>query len=112
MIRFWCQCGRQLQAKESNIGQPAQCPLCHHVTTVPDEDEKPPTSAPAPPRRINEYGEITRDEPAADRVERPPLSRPRVDDWDEDYSPRRRGRGAFSRPAETCKDAQTALTLR
>src|SRR5262245_61549137 len=67
MIRFWCQCGRQLKASENLIGQPAQCPLCRRLTIVPESDV--PRTAdfpPVPPRgNINASGEITRGAPAA-----------------------------------------------
>ena len=38
MIRFWCECGRQLQATENMIGQAASCPLCRRITVVPASD--------------------------------------------------------------------------
>jgi hypothetical protein len=38
MIRFWCECGRQLQATWDNVGRPATCPICGKTTTVPDGD--------------------------------------------------------------------------
>src|SRR5262245_24734752 len=39
MIRFWCECGRQLQATERSIGQAAVCPMCERTTTVPATDQ-------------------------------------------------------------------------
>lgn len=39
MIRFWCECGRQLQATEKFIGQAAVCPLCERTTLVPATDQ-------------------------------------------------------------------------
>jgi hypothetical protein len=110
MIRFRCQCGRQLQAPESSIGQPAQCPLCHEITTVPDRDEVPaPPPRPAPSRAINEYGEITR----PDDLERPAETarRPRADDWDEDVPSEFRRARPFAHPPRTCEDANSALWL-
>src|SRR5688500_7248652 len=65
MIRFWCQCGRQLKSSEYTIGQPVQCPLCRRLTIVPEEDV--PRTAdfpPVPDRRaslqVNQYGEVLR----------------------------------------------------
>jgi tetratricopeptide (TPR) repeat protein len=62
MICFWCQCGRQLQAGEDMIGEPASCPLCRRITIVPSSDQpRTPDFPPVPPKaRINEYGEIKR----------------------------------------------------
>jgi hypothetical protein len=39
MIRFWCECGRQLQAREADIGRLASCPLCGQTATVPESDQ-------------------------------------------------------------------------
>jgi hypothetical protein len=39
MIRFWCECGRQLQADQEHVGQPAVCPLCERTTIVPATDQ-------------------------------------------------------------------------
>src|SRR5262245_30276130 len=138
MIRFKCPCGRQLQAAESNAGQPARCPLCEQVTIVPFSDDASP-----PPGKVNEYGEIDRPEPkpeeprptySLEEDRRPPARyddrdrdryddrRPRYDDdyaggsgrrrpaYDEDYDDRGgyRRRGYYG-PQEVCKDANTAL---
>jgi hypothetical protein len=46
MIRFWCECGRQLQARAEDIGRLAACPLCGKTATVPDRDQ--PRSQEAP----------------------------------------------------------------
>src|SRR5947209_1316539 len=45
MIRFRCQCGRQLQAREEDAGRPAACPVCKRTTTVPEADEPEPLAA-------------------------------------------------------------------
>jgi hypothetical protein len=45
MIRFWCECGRQLQAAESFIGQSAACPMCQRTTIVPSSDQPKPGAA-------------------------------------------------------------------
>src|SRR5262245_21644514 len=46
MIRFWCECGRQLQATAQFIGQEAVCPACGRATIVPASDQ--PTRAVRP----------------------------------------------------------------
>src|SRR4051812_23931352 len=37
MIRFPCDCGRQLQARDEDVGKKAKCPTCSRVMTVPSE---------------------------------------------------------------------------
>jgi len=69
MIRFWCQCGRQLQAGEFVLGRAGRCPACGHVIIIPltraerfaqllaalaEKDQ------PQPKPGINECGEIIR----------------------------------------------------
>jgi hypothetical protein len=44
MIRFRCECGRELQARPADAGSPARCPLCGSVSDVPS-----PGPAPAAP---------------------------------------------------------------
>jgi len=62
MVRFWCQCGRQLKANERLAGEMMKCPLCRRLIVVPEEDV--PRTAdfpPVPPRgSVNACGEITR----------------------------------------------------
>jgi hypothetical protein len=41
MIRFVCECGKQLQAREENAGKQVRCPACQRLLTVPD---LPPTA--------------------------------------------------------------------
>ena len=36
MIRFVCECGKQLQAREENAGRLVLCPACQRQVTVPD----------------------------------------------------------------------------
>lgn len=43
MIRFVCECGKQLQAPEENAGKPAICPACQRQVIVPNES--PPSDA-------------------------------------------------------------------
>jgi hypothetical protein len=37
MIRFVCECGKQLQARDENAGKIVTCPACQRRLTVPDE---------------------------------------------------------------------------
>src|SRR5712672_119787 len=62
MIRYWCQCGRQLKASEGAAGEVAQCPLCRRMTIVPEADQMRTADwPPVPPRgAIGPNGEITR----------------------------------------------------
>ncbi len=39
MIHFRCQCGRQLQAREGDVGRLAVCPLCRHQSVLPESDQ-------------------------------------------------------------------------
>lgn len=48
MIRFRCECGRQLQARDEDIGKKARCPSCRRVMLVPAVDVPP---ADVPPRQ-------------------------------------------------------------
>jgi hypothetical protein len=113
MIRFRCPCGRQLQAAESNAGQPARCPLCDRVTTVPATDE--PDRPPFPNRGVNEYGEIEREDHGDYQREQEPLRPERAEprrsfERDEDYDDHRFGRRPYVTPT-TCGDANTALWM-
>src|SRR5437899_2926715 len=55
MIRFPCQCGRMLQAREDDVGKKARCPSCGVLRTVPSEEAAlrpaPPRPEPEPPER-------------------------------------------------------------
>jgi hypothetical protein len=74
MIRFWCECGRQLQAREADIGRPVACPICGKTTTVAESDQ---------PRAAELRGEEIQTSRAA----------PPADDYDEGpREPRRRRR--------------------
>jgi hypothetical protein len=42
MIRFACQCGKQLQAKDAYAGKQVQCPACGRAPTVPNPTAKEP----------------------------------------------------------------------
>jgi hypothetical protein len=82
MIRFSCECGKQLQAREENAGKAILCPACQRQLRVPDtppsaafQAEEP--TAPAPmPERVQRNRPLRRDEPEEDEEEefedRPP----------------------------------------
>ena len=89
MIRFVCECGKQLQARDENAGKAVLCPECKRQLTVP--------ALPPPPTSIQP------DEPAArpsaePRVQKTrPVRREEPDDAFEeeaDDRPRRRPREA------------------
>src|SRR5258707_14691760 len=76
MIRFWCECGRQLQAAEQYVGQAAACPLCNRTTIIPPADQPRPGEAPRGRAVVNEYGEIDRGRAEPKRGDEPPPYRP------------------------------------
>jgi len=89
MIRFVCECGKQLQARDENAGKAVLCPECKRQLTVP--------ALPPPPASIQP------DEPAARPSSEPrvqktrPVRREEPDDEFEeeaDDRPRRRPREA------------------
>ncbi len=41
MIRFYCECGKLLQAREGDIGRKAKCPACARLMIVPAEPRVP-----------------------------------------------------------------------
>jgi hypothetical protein len=61
MIRFWCECGRQLQARGDDIGRLAACPICGKTTTVPDSDQPRADLRTRSPGPAAEHGDITRE---------------------------------------------------
>jgi hypothetical protein len=66
MIRFVCDCGKQLQAREENAGQQAICPGCGRRQFIPSATAdaiRPVEAAPAPARSTEKI-----------RKERPALS--------------------------------------
>jgi hypothetical protein len=100
MIRFWCECGRQLQAREEHIGQLAACPVCKKTTRVPDHDQSPPDEE----RRGDEVTE-RRPRPRRDERDEP-------DDFtDEPRRPRRRRREGREPVAEGTSGLATAAMI-
>lgn len=85
MIRFVCECGKQLQARDDNAGKLAVCPACQRQVTVPDE---------SPPREGVQQGRPT-------VHEEPELEEEEIDD-----RPRRR-----HQPAENSSKAVVSLVL-
>jgi prepilin-type processing-associated H-X9-DG protein len=78
MIRFVCECGRQLQAREDDVGKKAKCPSCDAVMNVPREGG---------PRRERRR---RRD----DLDDRPSRRDDDYDDYDDDRGPDRVGGAA------------------
>lgn len=77
MIRFFCECGKQLQAHDDMAGKPARCPACEQTMTVP---------LPGSPSAA-----VQREEPgsAAPRSERVRAERPDVEEMEVDEEPER-----------------------
>lgn len=87
MIRFSCECGQQLQARDEHAGKAVICPKCKQQARVPDlpatsfQPEEPPEQA--PPR-----ARVQRERPALrDDASEPPQ---------EEARPRRRRESASS----------------
>jgi prepilin-type processing-associated H-X9-DG protein len=65
MIRFVCECGKQLQAREENAGKLVLCPACQRQLTVPAAPLSPtPVQPEEPPVRPSAEPRIQRDRPA------------------------------------------------
>ena len=56
MIRFWCECGRQLQATAEFVGQEAVCLACGRATIVPPSDQPIRAVRPAGPFERSRHG--------------------------------------------------------
>lgn len=104
MIRFQCECGRALQAREQDVGKQAKCPACGAVQAIPAETEAVTPSAPAPPRRDRYTEDDDRD--------RRPRGRGRDDrDDDRDDDRRRGGRRRDREPEQVSGKAMAAMIL-
>jgi hypothetical protein len=79
MIRFVCECGKQLQVRDEHAGKRVTCPACQRQVTVPEE--------PLPVEAVQASRPLRRDE----------------DDWDEEEEieerPRREQSSGASRKA-------------
>ncbi|HEY7154852.1 MAG TPA: DUF1559 domain-containing protein [Gemmataceae bacterium] len=49
MIRFFCECGKQLQAREESAGKAVLCPACNRQLTVPAVPPSPTSVVPEEP---------------------------------------------------------------
>src|SRR4051794_7006330 len=69
MIRFVCECGRQLQARDDDLGKKARCPSCDRVMTVPSEAvaDVPRRKRSEAGREDYDYEDDARDEPRPPR---------------------------------------------
>lgn len=73
-IRFSCQCGKPLHAREEFAGRKMRCPACGIVLSIPDSGSKPglsPTGE-APPNRPT----VPVPRPDVDAPRQPPATRP------------------------------------
>lgn len=69
MIRFVCECGKQLQAREESAGKRAVCPACQRQMTVPSES--PPSEGVQPERpSVRAEPELEEEEQITDRPRR------------------------------------------
>lgn len=93
MIRFPCECGRQVQARDEDVGRKARCPQCGRIMLVPDEAEL---------RRIRQ---------AAPDDDEPDERDERFREADDDDAPRRRRRGRAAADETTSGKATAALVL-
>lgn len=71
MIRFTCECGRQLQARDENAGKLVRCPACQSHITVPNPPStsiqpEEPAEAAAPRQRVQRDPPRLRDESEAE----------------------------------------------
>lgn len=66
MIRFPCACGRQLQARDDDVGRKAKCPQCARIMVVPAADDTPQPQKTAPDGRFRAAADED------DHDERPP----------------------------------------
>jgi hypothetical protein len=86
MIRFVCECGKQLQARDENAGKLVLCPACKRQLTVPDlpppDSVQPdePAARPSAEPRVQKSRPALRDEPEEEHEEEAddrPRRRPR-----------------------------------
>jgi hypothetical protein len=76
MIRFDCECGKQLQARDENAGKLVLCPACKRQLTVPQAEPtaiqaEEAVELPAAESRVQKQRPIFRDEPEEDAEDRP-----------------------------------------
>jgi hypothetical protein len=76
MIRFVCECGKQLQAREENAGKAVLCPACQQQLTIPFAPPSPtsvqseePAARPSAEPRIQRNRPALRDEPELEEEE-------------------------------------------
>lgn len=80
-VRFACQCGMQLQAKEEFAGRQMRCPKCKAVLTIPQPAgaaAAPTAAAPAPVSTAAAASPA----PATRPAPRPKPPAPKRDPWD------------------------------
>jgi hypothetical protein len=100
MIRFVCGCGRQLQAREEDVGKKAKCPSCEAVLTVPDDGDSA--------RRRRRREDDDRDDRVSARRDR---RRDHDDDYEEDDRDRPRRRRDVGRADQSSGKATASMVL-
>ncbi len=100
MIRFTCECGRELQAPEEYAGKQAACPNCQRVNAVPLGDRPAPASEGVQVPRAQAPTEGVQadrpDEPLPERDEPRPRRRAREDDREPRAAPATSGKAVTS----------------
>src|SRR5262249_24004629 len=84
MIRFICECGRQMQAKAEFAGKKTKCTGCGTLLIIPDLEDEEPAEEEAPPPRRRESIQSSRPSRGSSRAGRDD------DDDERDERPRRR----------------------
>src|SRR5262245_21218967 len=112
MIRFTCDCGRVLQAREEDAGKKAQCPACGAIVPVPaeaaEQRERTRPEAPRedrPPRRREDEEDRVRPE-RRDRDRDRGRYADEEDDWDRDRDRDRGGRRRRGRDRDRERDKE------
>lgn len=105
MLRFVCPCGRQLQAREEDVGKKARCPSCGEVMTIPAEADEPAPKR-GPPRLPDTVQE---DRPRKSASRRDRDDEDDYDDYDDERPRRKRRRSSYEQPNST--KATVALIL-
>jgi hypothetical protein len=84
MIRFVCECGKQLQARDENAGKAVLCPACKRQLMVPVAPPPPvsiqpeePAVRPSAEPRMQKSRPVRRDEPEVEYEEEEADDRPR-----------------------------------
>jgi DNA-directed RNA polymerase subunit M/transcription elongation factor TFIIS len=90
-IRFSCQCGQELQARDEHVGRKTRCPRCGAEQIIPDSTAEKIQSHPETPAQAGRQEVSEEDENVQAHPDAPPRAR-RRDSADEDDFEERRDR--------------------